>query len=90
MSALFFSALPFLQMWDGRHMDGSWGFGAWLTMTIGMLLFWAVIVGGTVWLLRATHLHGPQGSSAIDLARDRYARGEIGDEEFERIKRGLK
>ena len=90
MSALFLPATPFLQMWDGRHMDSGWGFGAWLTMTLGMLLFWGLIVGGMVWLLRTPHFHGPQGSSAIDIARERYARGEISDEEFERIKRGLK
>ncbi len=81
---------PFLQMWDGRHMDDERGWGAWLVMMLFMFLFWALVAGGTVWLLRSTRGHGSESSSAMDIARERYARGELTDEEFERIKRGLK
>lgn len=85
------SGVPFLQMWDGDHMDG-WGWGGWLTMSVFMVLFWGGVIVLGVWLIRSlanpSHVHdGP--ASAIDIARERYARGEISDEEYERIRRGL-
>jgi len=86
--------VPLLQMgWDGNHMDG-WGWGGWLLMSILMVLFWGTVVAVGILLFRSTgHSHGPQypeaGSSALNIARDRYARGEISEEEFERIKAGL-
>lgn len=83
--------LPFLQMgWDGNHMDG-WGWGGWLLMSIFMVVFWGTIVALGIWLVRSMspHSHPEAGSAALDIARDRYARGEISDEEFQRIKAGL-
>ncbi|MEO9256616.1 MAG: SHOCT domain-containing protein [Tepidiformaceae bacterium] len=82
---------PFLQMgWDGNHMNG-WGWGGWLAMSVLMVLFWGGVVTAGIWLLRSasTHSHAPSGASALDIARERYARGEISDEEFQRIKAGL-
>jgi putative membrane protein len=88
-------ALPFLQMgWGGDHMDG-WGWGGWLAMSLGMVLFWGTIALLGFWAFRsgAGHSHqvvtGPAPASALDIARERYARGEISDEEFQRIRRGL-
>lgn len=77
--------------WDDGHM----GWGGWIIMWIGMLLFWAVLVAFVVWAIRAWGgqrpgtTEGPPRQSALDIARERYARGEINDEEFERIRRGL-
>ncbi|MEP7216051.1 MAG: SHOCT domain-containing protein [Anaerolineaceae bacterium] len=85
------SLLPFLQMgWDGDHMDG-WGWGAWVMMSILMVLFWSTVVVIVLWLVRSQALHShPEGkASPLDLARERYARGEISHEEFERIRENL-
>jgi putative membrane protein len=82
---------PFLQMaWRGDRMDG-WGWGGWLLMSIAMVLFWGTVVALGIWFVRSIspHSHHEPGSSALDIARDRYARGEISDEEFQRIKAGL-
>lgn len=82
---------PFLQMgWDGNHMNG-WGWGAWLMMGLFMVLFWGTVVAFVLWLVRSSALHShPQaGVSALDVARERYARGEISHEEFERIRENL-
>jgi len=81
---------PFLQMaWRGDRMDG-WGWGGWLFMSIVMVLFWGTAVALGIWFVRSMPSHShPDSSSALDIARDRYARGEISDEEFQRIKAGL-
>ncbi|MEO9256271.1 MAG: SHOCT domain-containing protein [Tepidiformaceae bacterium] len=87
--ALFRS--PLLQMgWDGNHMDG-WGWGGWLAMSMLMVLFWGGVVAAGILLVRwtSTHSHAPSSPSALDIARERFARGEISDEEFQRIKAGL-
>ncbi len=85
--------LPFLQphMWDGD----SWSWAGWLAMALMMALFWGGVLVLAIWALRggARHHHhdspDPRPDSALGIARERFARGEINDEEFERIKRGL-
>lgn len=75
-------------MW--YHMgDYGWG-GMW----IGMLVFWAVVgIAIVALLLRITRSHSPDGrereKSALDILKERYARGEIGREEFQEKKRDL-
>lgn len=79
-----------------HHWDGGWGAGNWLVMGFGMLLFWALVVAGIVWLVRSTANrptpvpHGvpldkpttPARPSALAILDERYARGEISDEEY--------
>lgn len=70
-----------------QPMWGAWGFG----MGLGMLLFWGVVLLGLVVAVRA--LLGPGKASsrdaALEVLRERYARGEISPEEFEARKRDL-
>jgi putative membrane protein len=80
----------------GHHMWGwgdGWGWhpGMFLAPFV-MLLALIGIVALIVWLVRVishgTHHHGPiyghgQGRSALDILEERFARGEIGKEEFE-------
>ncbi len=66
---------------------GIWGFG----MMLFMFLFWALVILGVVlairWLVRQGR---PEGSdSALEILRQRYARGEINREEFEAKRRDL-
>jgi putative membrane protein len=81
----------FLQMWNGEHMGGDWGWAGWFTMSLVMVLFWGTIAAFAIYAMRSMsdRTHPSSGPSALDIARQRYARGEITDEEFERIKRGL-
>jgi len=37
-----------------HNWDGGWGAGGWLLMGFGMLLFWALVVAGVMWLVRYT------------------------------------
>ena len=66
---------------------GAWGF-AMMLMT---LLFWILVIVGLIvgirWLLGRGR--EARSDSAIEILRQRYARGEINKEEFEAKKRNL-
>ena len=67
---------------------GSW-WGGW------MLVVWIVIVALVVWGVIALIRHNNYGTTSgshrtpLDIAKERYARGEISKEEFERIKKDI-
>lgn len=72
--------------------DGGWGMG-W-GMGFGWL-FWLLIIGLVIWGIKAlseNRSHSePRSSSdrALEILKERYARGEIDKEEFEAKKRDL-
>jgi len=75
-------------MWG--YMDG-YGWGG---MGLGMLLFWGLLIAGIVALIKCSMGSGACGKresekSALDILKERYARGEIEREEFEQKKRDL-
>ncbi|MBI1736539.1 MAG: SHOCT domain-containing protein [Candidatus Rokubacteria bacterium] len=73
-----------------------WGAGG-IVMMLGMLLFWAAVIAALVvgvrWLVRegrdAREPRQPAPDSALQILRERYARGDISREEFEQRKRDL-
>jgi len=72
---------------DARNGLGMSGWG-WMFMSLGSLLF-LVLVGAVIWLLVYATTGGgghpasaPTGSARETLAQ-RYARGEIDDEEYQ-------
>ena len=73
-------------MHDMTEMGWGMGFG-W----IFMLLFWGLVFYGLYALIR--NLAGGRGGGGektpLDILKERYARGEIDREEFERRKRDL-
>ena len=68
-------------------MGGAWGIG----MMFIMLLFWILIIAGLVFAVRWLMTEGKErrSNSAMEILRQRYARGEINKEEFEAKKRDL-
>ncbi|AOR37241.1 hypothetical protein BFF78_22070 [Streptomyces fodineus] len=79
--------------------DGGWGWGGWFLMTVFMVLFWAVLIVGLVAMVRylgGTRHHQQPGSPppsgdggwqdrrAESLLAERFARGEIDEDEYER------
>ena len=82
--------------YDGHGMNG-WG---WSAMSLGMLLFWVVVIIGAVLLVRALVHAGdrgrtptqppatpptsgtPTGPSPEQVLADRFARGEIDEQEY--------
>lgn len=56
-----------------------------------MLVFWALIIAGIVMLigwLRKREFAG-RGETPLDILKKRYALGEIGKDEFDRMKKDL-
>ena len=58
--------------------SGDWGWGAWLAMSVMMVAFWVLLIWAVLTLVRS----GDRDSESI-LA-DRFARGEIDDDEYRR------
>jgi putative membrane protein len=58
---------------------------------IWMIIFWGGLIALIVWgisrLARHSHSNGKQ--SPLDIAKERYARGEISREQFEQLKKDL-
>ena len=78
----------------GPGMMGGWGMG-WFG-SIFMLIFWVLVIIGLVflikWLIQTTKGEKDStrtSSRALDILGERYARGEINKDEFEKIKRDL-
>ena len=72
--------------------DG-WSAVDWLWMSLAMLMFWTVVVAGVVWFIRTAGCrpdervsldkHEPtMRPAARDILDERYARGELSDEEY--------
>jgi putative membrane protein len=78
--------------WGSRMHPMWWMWGAWgIGMMFVMLVFWGLVIVGIVlgirWLVRQGR---PERSdSALEILRQRYARGEINRDEFEAKKRDL-
>ena len=75
---------------NGNHMDWDWGGGgAWFMFGM-MAIFWVGVIALGWWAIASyNRRHESARERPIDVARHRYARGEISAEEFERLKRDL-
>lgn len=69
------------------HMDGTWAvFGMAM-----MIAFWVGLIALAIWAIESFRPRGEQSGreTPLEIARRRYAAGEIGREEFEQIARDL-
>jgi putative membrane protein len=77
-----------MMMWYG----GDWGWGGWVLMTVAMIVFWALLITAVVLLVRYVASPSRSGNAnpgatpagAEDVLAQRYARGEIDDDEYRR------
>ena len=61
--------------------------GDWIAMSFMMLVFVGALVAFGVWLLRSNrtntdHTHAGQAQSAEEVLAGRFARGEIGEDDY--------
>ncbi len=73
---------------------GMMGWSGWIFGPLMMLLFFALLVGAAVLLIRLLggdlgRPGAPGGDRAQEILRERFARGEIGREEFEAARAAL-
>lgn len=77
-------------MMHGYGMTGGFGFGG-----VSMILWWVLIIVGIVvlvkWLTTSFGAGGRSGggSTALDILKERYARGEIDEQEYQKRKQDL-
>jgi putative membrane protein len=79
---------------DGFGMMRGFGWGMVGIGFVVMIAFWSLVIWGIVSLIRwfaSTAGSNPthQGASALEILKQRYARGEINKEEFEQKKKDL-
>lgn len=64
---------------------GGWGWGAWLVMSLGMVAFWALVIWLFVNVIRTNQEGGtPRDRTPEEILAERFARGEIDDDEYRR------
>ena len=69
-----------------------WGAGMGWWMIIGsiwMLLFWGGLIVLIVWGIKKLTERGGGTRSALDIAKERYAKGEIAKEQYEQLKKDI-
>lgn len=74
-------------MWGGMSNHGWWGFGP-----LPMLLFWLLVIAAIAALVKWIFDRSgdaPRNRSALDILKERHARGEIDKEEYVQKKRDL-
>ena len=79
--------------WGWGMHPMSWMWGAWgLGMMLMMLVFWGLVIAGIVLAIRWLAGQGERSRTdrALDILRERYARGEINKDEFEAKRRDLR
>ena len=78
-------------MW---YMHDGWGW--WMVFGgIWMLLFWIAVIWLVVWGIRSlVRREGPKSGTPekrdpLEIAKERYAKGQISKEEFDQIKKDI-
>ena len=68
------------------------GFGGWAWFGgIGMIFFWAVILALAVWFVMflIRNNRGENISEALNIVKERYAKGEITKDEYDQYRKNL-
>lgn len=78
-----------MTVFDDWNMMDNWGAASALWMIIGMLVVAVVVLVGVWLIVRSSRRARSSSSSALDILRERFARGEITKDEFEAAKRTL-
>ena len=85
-----------MMRWEEEMMSGPWVWGWGILWMLMITAFWVLVLLGLAlvvrWLWRAGSEVRPAKlpeESALEILKKRYARGEIGKEEFETKKRDL-
>jgi len=81
-----FAAIAVQVIHDNDHMSGGW----WWVMGIGWLIFLAIVVTVGIVLARSLSSRDRGSRSAQDILADRFARGEIDEDEYRKRRDALR
>ena len=70
-------------MMDGGNMDGGW----WIAMWVSMALFWVLVIGVVLAVIR--WVGGQRHESADTLLDRRFAAGEMDETEYRAVRDAL-
>lgn len=91
MIPLVLALMPLADAWS-MH-DDEIGTGWWIVMVIGMVLFWALVILGVVWLVREISTPHRRADGGLDDPRAildrRLAEGDISVKEYEQRRKTL-
>jgi len=84
-------------MWGWPNMMGGFYGGGmgWIGMILGFIFFMLIIIGiifRIIWAVkRSTHseIEDKTGNKALEVLKERYAKGEITKEQYESMKKDL-
>ena len=79
-------------MHDGWMWGNGWGWAGWVLMSVVMVLFWAAVITAIVLAIRYAAVHATppaalpsyRPSRPEDVLAERFARGEIDEDEYRR------
>jgi putative membrane protein len=99
ITSLVMALVPAPAVAQERPWEWGWGMhpGWWMwgaggaVMMLMMLVFWGLVIAGLVLGIRWLSRQGrdDRGDRALEILRERYARGEINKEEFDARRRDL-
>ena len=70
-------------MWNSGH-----GMGWWMLIgSVWFVAFWGIVIWAVVRL--TSRNNSKEQVSALDIAKQRYARGELNREQFEQVRKDL-
>ena len=74
--------------WHYYWSGGWWGL---ILMILAMVFFWGIVIGGVILVVRTILSLGREknSSQALEILKQRYARGEIEKDEFEQKKKDI-
>jgi putative membrane protein len=76
------STVLLADMWDTNgHMGGGW----WIVMMIWMVLFWAAVIAGAVWLVRGGSSgwsRAERRETPLEILDRRFAEGDMSADEY--------
>lgn len=82
--------VPGIMPWGGGRFIGWPGM---VVMMLGMVFFWLAVILGIAllvgWVIQASRGPSVGGEDPLEIARRRYARGEISRDEYERLRDDL-
>lgn len=76
--------------------NGGWGVGGWLVMSLMMIVVWGLPIALVVWAVRSSFRRdqpsatAPRRPDADQVLAERFANGEIDEEEFNRRRQVLR